>query len=274
MPAQLVYTSSRISSSEKDIESILEASKRNNPSLDITGVLLYSDTKFIQLVEGDARTILNLYDKIKTDTRHKNIRTISLRPIQERAFPSWHMGSKKFYTNEVDFETNISDEDKEVFKELLSGKEQDGLKALNLVLKMVKPTKKQDKLGNKAPNPQKNIVPKKPKVSNKFENHIEFQEIKALNDISPEFAKYAQSILEDNVYNRKILDETTKNIIGVVALTLLGNSENQLKFYLKRSLENGVSKEKIAEIMILLSTYSGLTTATNGMNVLKKVLSE
>ena len=51
--------------SNKEIEKTLESCKKNNPSLDITGVLLYDDSKFIQLVEGDLKTLLSLYDKIK-----------------------------------------------------------------------------------------------------------------------------------------------------------------------------------------------------------------
>lgn len=136
MLSQLVYVSNRKPNcTAAEIDKILESCKKNNPPLDITGVLLYSDTKFIQLVEGEAKVITSLYDKIKSDDRHSNAMMISYNPIKEKSFPSWHMGSKKVSGNEVDFNTNISTEDKVIFENLLNGKEENGQKVLNLLKK-------------------------------------------------------------------------------------------------------------------------------------------
>jgi len=136
MLSQLVYVSNRKKNcTQEEIENILASCEKNNPPLDITGILLYSDTKFIQLVEGEYRVINDLYNKIKTDSRHDNTRLISIGPIQQKAFPSWHMGARKIADNEVDFKTSISTEDKEKFKDLLSGKEENGQKVLGLLKK-------------------------------------------------------------------------------------------------------------------------------------------
>jgi len=136
MLSQLVYVSNRKPScTDQEIEKILASCKKNNPSLDITGVLLYSDTKFIQMVEGDSKVITTLYDKIKTDSRHSNTRMISYGPIKERAFPSWHMGARKISGSEVDFKTEISTEDKSIFSSILQGKEENGARVLNLLKK-------------------------------------------------------------------------------------------------------------------------------------------
>ena len=136
MLSQLVYVSNRKPTcTAAEIDKILESCKKNNPPLDITGVLLYSDTKFIQLVEGESKVIMSLYDKIKTDDRHSNTMMISYNPIKEKSFPSWHMGSKKMSGNEVEFNTNISSADKEIFENLINGKEENGQKVLNLLKK-------------------------------------------------------------------------------------------------------------------------------------------
>jgi len=37
---------------DSEIDKILDSAKRNNPGLDITGVLLYTEKKFIQYLEG------------------------------------------------------------------------------------------------------------------------------------------------------------------------------------------------------------------------------
>jgi Sensors of blue-light using FAD len=136
MLSQLVYVSNRKANcTPEEIEKILASCKKNNPPLNITGVLLYSDTKFIQLVEGDAKVITTLYDKIKTDPRHDKTMMISYNPIQLKSFPSWHMGARKIAGSEIDFKTDINSEDKEIFKSLLSGKEENGLKVLGLLKK-------------------------------------------------------------------------------------------------------------------------------------------
>lgn len=136
MLSQLVYVSNRKSNcTEKEIDKILDSCKKNNPALDITGVLLYSEGKFIQLVEGEAKVIMELYDKIKKDSRHSSPILISYGPIKERSFPSWHMGSKNISKNEVDFKTDITAEDKTIFSNIINGKEDDGQRVLNLLKK-------------------------------------------------------------------------------------------------------------------------------------------
>ncbi|MGB0524938.1 MAG: BLUF domain-containing protein, partial [Flammeovirgaceae bacterium] len=74
MLAQLVYISSRHKScSTKQIAKILEASRPYNEKHQITGILLYSESSFLQVLEGDRLDILLLYDKIKKDSRHQKI---------------------------------------------------------------------------------------------------------------------------------------------------------------------------------------------------------
>lgn len=137
MLSHLVYVSNRSANcTSEEIENILESCKKNNPDLDITGVLLYSETKFIQYVEGDYKKIMGLFDKIKLDKRHENVALISVGHIQEKLFPSWHMGNKKVFGNEVQFRTDINSDDKEMFINILDGKEQKGEKVQTLIKKL------------------------------------------------------------------------------------------------------------------------------------------
>lgn len=136
MLSQLVYVSSRNAScTEEEIEKILASCKKNNPPLQITGVLLYSDTRFIQMVEGEARVVTALYDKIKSDKRHSNAKMISYGPIKEKSFPAWHMGVRKIAGSEIDFKTDITKEDQSVFNSILNGREENGMKVLGLLKK-------------------------------------------------------------------------------------------------------------------------------------------
>lgn len=136
MLSQLVYVSNRKSNcTAEEIEKILESCKKNNPPLQITGVLLYSDNKFIQLVEGEAKVIMGLYDKIKKDDRHSNVVMISYNPIHEKSFPSWHMAKRAISSTDLEFKTDVSGEDRKTFNAILNGKEEAGQKVLNLLKK-------------------------------------------------------------------------------------------------------------------------------------------
>jgi len=139
MLTHLVYVSARKRNcTDEEIEKILAACRANNGPLDITGVLLYSDTRFIQYVEGKSTALTSLYDKIKKDTRHEKVVMISYNPITERIFPSWQMGSLKITSDDISFITDITSQDKDVFQKIISGKEADGAKVRDLLVKFFK----------------------------------------------------------------------------------------------------------------------------------------
>ncbi len=136
MLSHLVYVSTRKATcTSQEIEKILASCKKNNPSMDATGVLLYSKDKFIQYLEGDSKEIVTLYDKIKQDHRHERVMMVSYGSIKEKSFPSWHMATKQVAQQDIEFRTGITPEDKKIFDQILHGKEQSGTKVLNLLKK-------------------------------------------------------------------------------------------------------------------------------------------
>ncbi len=140
MLSQLVYVSARNTNcTEEEIQKILAACKKNNKEKDVTGVLLYSDTHFVQYLEGEYGKISSLYDKIKADSRHKNAIMINTAPIKERSFPSWQMGAKKFDNYEIEYQTALDSSEKDAFKYLLTGKEKgDNAYTIGLIKKFFK----------------------------------------------------------------------------------------------------------------------------------------
>ncbi len=132
---QLVYTSIRNTScTDYEIQSILSSCEKNNPSKNITGILLHSENRFIQYLEGD-KDIIQLYDLIKTDTRHKHAVLLSYGPLKERVFPAWHMGYKNLSKEKIDFLTKANENDKQVFESIIKGDKQSGVSAINLLVK-------------------------------------------------------------------------------------------------------------------------------------------
>lgn len=79
---------------EEELLTILDKSRKNNTALGITGMLLYRDRVFIQALEGEVDKIKTLYEKIAQDTRHRDVKLVSRRPIRERTFQEWSMGFK------------------------------------------------------------------------------------------------------------------------------------------------------------------------------------
>jgi hypothetical protein len=139
MLAQIVYVSARKPlCTEEEIQKILASCQKNNSKINITGVLLYSNSQFIQYLEGEYNQIMELYDKIKLDSRHKNTVLISSGPIKARSFPSWHMGAKEFDSERLSFQTQITSEDKAVFTSILAGQHAAADKSTALIKKFFK----------------------------------------------------------------------------------------------------------------------------------------
>ena len=74
-----------------DLKDILLKSQENNAKRDITGILIMSDRKFLQVLEGPADQLNNLYAIILQDSRHKNSQLLSYTAIHERHFSEWAM---------------------------------------------------------------------------------------------------------------------------------------------------------------------------------------
>ena len=120
MLIHLLYISHRSQNcTDLEIKNILQSCQKNNPSIGITGVLMYSEKKFLQYVEGDSTNIFQLYEKIKADSRHNNLALISLTTIQERIFPNWNMGKKQVSSKEIDYLTELTKEDREIFDKMI-----------------------------------------------------------------------------------------------------------------------------------------------------------
>ena len=91
----LIYVSSAVElMPEAALHSLLEQSRANNRRLDITGMLLYQGGNFMQMLEGEQQTVLELYDRRKKDKRHTGMIKIMTGQAEKRSFEQWSMGFK------------------------------------------------------------------------------------------------------------------------------------------------------------------------------------
>ena len=93
---QLLYVSNTAHNiSVGELDDILTASRRNNAMLGITGLLLFIDGGFLQILEGEERAVRELYTRVATDSRHINPHLMLDREVPVRAFPEWSMGFER-----------------------------------------------------------------------------------------------------------------------------------------------------------------------------------
>jgi hypothetical protein len=92
----LIYVSSAVRRlTDDDLELLLRESRENNVRVGITGLLLYKDGNFMQLLEGTKEAVLAIMEKIKKDPRHQGVKVVLEEEKQNRDFSGWSMGFQK-----------------------------------------------------------------------------------------------------------------------------------------------------------------------------------
>lgn len=77
--------------SQADLDALLDWSRRYNAEHGLTGLLLYSDERFVQVLEGSETAVRTLFTRIQQDTRHTQVVTLSEGPGPQRWFAEWNM---------------------------------------------------------------------------------------------------------------------------------------------------------------------------------------
>jgi hypothetical protein len=77
---------------ESDIPALLEHARGANAERAVTGMLLYIEGSFFQVIEGDIAVVDDVYNRITHDPRHSQITLIIREPIAARDFSEWTMG--------------------------------------------------------------------------------------------------------------------------------------------------------------------------------------
>lgn len=92
---QLIYVSTATHELNTDeLNKILDSSVQHNEQNDVTGLLLYVEGSFMQVVEGPEKSIDELTGRLEHDSRHHSILVLSRSEIFTREFASWSMGFK------------------------------------------------------------------------------------------------------------------------------------------------------------------------------------
>lgn len=91
----LVYVSSAWTfPTRADIKSLLVKSRDANSRFGITGMLLYYEGTYMQVIEGPQDPLQQLWRNIQKDPAHHRVTKVFEDEISERVFPEWSMGFK------------------------------------------------------------------------------------------------------------------------------------------------------------------------------------
>jgi hypothetical protein len=74
MPTHLIYSSTASHAMTRaELQTILEDARSGNAAHDVTGLLVYVDGVFLQILEGERDTLTSLVSRITNDTRHRDL---------------------------------------------------------------------------------------------------------------------------------------------------------------------------------------------------------
>jgi hypothetical protein len=93
MLRQLSYLSAATTEcDEAALAAILESASKANAERQVTGLLVYADGVFFQILEGPRDCVEAAMQIVRRDPRHHSIRIVHDEAIAARDFEHWHMG--------------------------------------------------------------------------------------------------------------------------------------------------------------------------------------
>lgn len=95
--ARLIYISEPLlvaaqGSIVSQLASIMSVARRNNEASNITGALVYDESWFLQVLEGERRSIWHTFARINEDERHTGCLLVDMTEVGNRLFGNWWMG--------------------------------------------------------------------------------------------------------------------------------------------------------------------------------------
>ena len=99
---RLVYVSAAtVPFTDAALAQLLNISRKNNVAAGITGMLVYRDGDFLQILEGGEAAVRETYQRISRDSRHARILALDESDIDTREFGDWSMGFRRVSREEM-----------------------------------------------------------------------------------------------------------------------------------------------------------------------------
>ncbi len=72
-------------------------------------MLIYIDSEFLQVLEGEKDKVIDTFNRISLDDRHSNVIILDEGPLKERNFEKWSMGFHILSVQEFQNKTGFED---------------------------------------------------------------------------------------------------------------------------------------------------------------------
>lgn len=93
---QIVYLSRAcVRMTSEELEELAATASNRNGKVDVTGLLLFDGSRFLQALEGPEKATRETMTRIAADARHDSIEYIGHAPIDQRQFGLWSMLCKR-----------------------------------------------------------------------------------------------------------------------------------------------------------------------------------
>lgn len=90
---QLIYSSAATEPFDDDaLIELLTRSRASNTAAGVTGMLLYDEGSFLQILEGPEEAVREAYERIGRDPRHTDTTLLYRATAESRQFEDWAMG--------------------------------------------------------------------------------------------------------------------------------------------------------------------------------------
>lgn len=95
---------------EASLLKLLNLARDANAALGITGMLLYQNGRYMQMLEGEEAVVRALFDRIARDSRHEVVKIVASGPMARRHFDDWSMGFRNMdkVSGLPDYDTYLS----------------------------------------------------------------------------------------------------------------------------------------------------------------------
>ena len=87
--------------------------------------------------------------------------------------------------------------------------------------------------------------------------------------VAPKLIEMTEKVVYGDVWERPGLSKRDRSLITVATLVAQYRT-NELRYHLKFALQNGVTKDELAEIITHLAFYAGWPTANTAVGILRQ----
>ena len=95
--------------SEETLVALLSEARNANTDRHLTGLLLYREGSFYQVLEGSETAVMATFQEIEGDPRHKEVRILFHGETDAREFADWEMGFLNLDRVDLDTLSGFSD---------------------------------------------------------------------------------------------------------------------------------------------------------------------